>query len=725
MPSVRTVVRTLIAALLIAAPLLAAPAVPASAQAGNPTVFSGNTGRADRAAAHSLTVSIDSVSPNWAQPGKRITVHGTVTNNTGSPVSGLQVAMQTSQGAFSSRSQMDSYVQGSAGSSAYFPGSEVGSPFALPGVFHTGTTKSWSVSFPASDAGYGQFGVYPLAAVVYNSAFSPLVSDRTLLPYWPGSSGADPVKASWIWPLVDQPQQRPCPQTLAGNGLAASMEPAGRLGGLLNTGLRWSGQARLTWAVDPALLSDAQTMASAYKVGGDAGCRGTTGEPGSPAAQNWLNTLKTGAAGQPMFVTPYADADTTALAHAGLLNSMKTAYRLGDQIAGQSLIRPFGKSGGTGDGGAPSVAWLPGGPTDEGVLSALRETGKVNTVVIGSDDEPSFPSTSPSTTGTRSGRPMRVLTADSGLTDVLGTASANAGPGAQFATEQDFLAQTAMIVAEEPFTSGRSVVIAPPRRWSPSGAEAGALLKDSVRAPWLRPAKLSDVASSKAVPERLPFYQLNRDQLSSSYMSDVKAVGSTLQNYQSLLYQPSAAVTQSLEAALTSTASSAWRGGYEGAGTANLIDLADFSRTSERKVRIIAGKKFLLAGASGDIPVSVQNGTSQTIQVRVEHKTSDVGQLSVGTFNALMTVAPGKTGTVKMPVKAKGIETTTLRLQLVTQDGTSLPWTTQPLTVQVMRYGRTLILLIGAALGVVVLASGVRWIRRRRKGTMAGSGGTG
>lgn len=718
MPSVRTVVRTLIAALLIAAPILAASTAPARAQAGHPT--SGT----DRAASRALTVSIDSVSPNWAQPGKRITVHGTVTNDTGSPVSGLQVATQTSQAAFSSRSQMDSYVQGDAGSSAYFPGSEVGTPVTLPGVFHTGTTKSWTVSFPASAAGYGQFGVYPLAAVVYNSALSPLASDRTLLPYWPGSSGADPVKASWIWPLIDQPQQSPCPQTLAGNTLSSSLAPSGRLGGLLNTAMQWSGQADLTWAVDPALLSAAQTMTAPYKVGGDPGCSGTTGEPASSAAQNWLNTLKTGAAGQPMFVTPYADADATALAHAGLMDNLRTAYSLGDQVAGQALIRPFGKTG-TGDGGAPSVAWLPGGPTDRGVLSALQETGQVNTVVVGSDDEPSLPSTNPSTAGTRSGTPMRVLTADSGLTDVLGTAASNSSPGSQFATEQNFLAQTAMIVAEEPFTSGRSVVIAPPRRWAPSGTEAGALLKESVQAPWLRPAKLSDVAASRATPAPMPSYQLNSDQLSSSYMGDVKAVQSGLMNYQNLLDQPSSSVTQSLQAALTSTASSAWRGTAEGAGTANLIELADFAQTSERKVKIIAGKKFLLAGASGDIAVSVQNGTSHTVRVWVRPKVSDVGQLSVGKFNRLITIPAGKTGTVKMPVHATGIETTTLRLQLVTQNGTSLPWTQQPLTIQVTRYGRALIFLIGGALGVVVLASGLRWARRRRRGTTAGSGGTG
>lgn len=731
MPSVRTVVRILIAAFLIAAPLLMALEAPAGAQAGNPTVLSGNTSRTDRAVSNSPTVSIDSVSPNFAEPGKRITVRGTVTNNTGSPVSGLQIAMQTASTAFGTRSAMEGYVSGASVSSGYLATNQVGGAFPVPGVFHTGTTVNWSVSFPASDGGYPGFGVYPLAAVVYDSSFSPLATDRTLLPYWPGNGSAQPLRASWIWPLVDQPKKGPCPQGLADNTLASSLEPSGRLGGLLNAGLSpAAGAANLTWAVDPALLADAQVMTTPYKTGGSAGCSGTTGEPASQAAKNWLDSLDIGTAGQPMFVTPYADADMTALAHAGLLAnttpSMQSAYSTGERVASQVLRRPFGQAG-TGDGGAPSAAWLPGGPTDSGVLSALNETGRVNTVVLGSGDEPSMTSTV-NEVPVRSGSKARVLLADSQLTSVLGSATAGSSPGAQFAAEQDFLAETAMITAEAPSESGRSIIIAPPRRWAPPVGEAKALLNESVQAPWLRPAKLSSVASSAAQPQRLPFYQHNADQLPSSYMRFLRAVGRNVRTYKDLLYNPPPAVTQSLQAAMVSTASSAWRGVGGGTGTANLIDLAEFVHDSERKVQIIAGDKYLLAGASGDIAVSVRNGMTQPVQIAVRAGTlpdagaaASVGQLSVGKFDALMTISPGKTGTVKIPVQARGIETTTLRLQLVTRNGTPLSWTQQPLTVQVTRYGRALIILIGAALGVVVLASGVRWVRQWRNGTTAGS----
>lgn len=724
MPSVRSVVRALIAVVLIAAPLLVALETPAGAQAGNPAVHTANTGRTDRSASHSLTVSIDSVSPNWAQPGKRITVHGTVTNNTGSGVSGLKIAMQTeSTAAFSSRSAMEGYVAGAPGGSAYLATAPVGAPYAVPGVIRSGRTVSWSISFPASQPRYPHFGVYPIAAVVYDPASTPLATERTLLPYWPGHSAAEPVRASWVWPLVDQPRQGPCPQTLTTDTLATSLRPSGRLGGLLSTGLRWAGQADLTWAVDPALLSDAQRMTSPYKVGGNAGCTGTTGKPASAAASAWLSTLKTEAAGQPMFVTPYADADVSGLAHSGMTAQMRTAYSLGEQVAGQLLQRPFGKNG-TGDGGAPPIAWSAGGPPDGRLLTALTKTARANTVLLGSADEPSITSTVNKTT-TGAGAPMRILLADSGLTSILGTSNAQSSAGSQFATEQNFLAETAMIVDELPFAKNRSIVIAPPRRWAPSAAEASALLSGSVNAPWLRPAKLSDVASEAAGPVQVPAEQPNGAALSRSYMRVVRAVGLSLGLYQSLLYQPNPAVTQLLREALLATTSTAWRGPGNGAGTETLINLANFVRDSERRVQIIAGTKVLLAGASGNIPVSVQNGTSQPVQVRIHADLPYVSQLSVGKFDALITVPAGKTGTVKMPVRATGIETTTLRLQLVTRNGLPLAWTSQSLTVQVTRYGRALIILICAALGVVVLTSVARWVRQWLNDTRAGSGGTG
>ena len=90
---------------------------------------------------------------------------------------------------------------------------------------------------------------------------------------------------------------------------------------------------------------------------------------------------------------------------------------------------------------------------------------------------------------------MKVLLADSTITSVLG--SATSAPGSSFAVSQRFLAETAMIAAEDPGLA-RSVVVAPPREWAPSAALASQLLSESetASAPWLAPDTLAALASS-------------------------------------------------------------------------------------------------------------------------------------------------------------------------------------------------------------------------------------
>ena len=106
MQSVRTVVRTLIAVFLAtAAPVLAAPAVRAHAQEVQQQSF-----RTNSAGSGHLTISVDGVSPSYATPTATITVRGTVTNDTGSPVTGVQVQLLSSSVPFYARSEMDSYA---------------------------------------------------------------------------------------------------------------------------------------------------------------------------------------------------------------------------------------------------------------------------------------------------------------------------------------------------------------------------------------------------------------------------------------------------------------------------------------------------------------------------------------------------------------------------------------------------------------------------------------
>ena len=133
-----------------------------------------------------------------------------------------------------------------------------------------------------------------MTAQLQDLAGNVISADQTLLPFWPGSraaSLASPLKISWLWPLIGQPQQKVCTATLATNDLAADLGPGGRLSALLDAGASHPG-AQLTWVIDPALLSDVATMTRRYLVGGQPTCTGAAPQPASTAAASWLAGLR-------------------------------------------------------------------------------------------------------------------------------------------------------------------------------------------------------------------------------------------------------------------------------------------------------------------------------------------------------------------------------------------------------------------------------------------------
>ena len=200
---------------------------------------------------------------------------------------------------------------------------------------------------------------------------------------------------------------------------------------LLAAGLQWASRDDLTWAIDPALLSDATVMTNDYFTGGNAGCTDRNYMRASPTAKSWLSELA-GTAGQPAFLTPYADVDAAALSHAGLDADLASAYQLGDAVASKILPSTFGSSAdGTGTGTALAAAWPAGGTADADTLTSLARAGGINTVVLNSGELPT--STPPydnalARTKTSTGADMSALLADSGITAILASASAARRP---------------------------------------------------------------------------------------------------------------------------------------------------------------------------------------------------------------------------------------------------------------------------------------------------------
>ncbi len=673
---------------------------------------------ADRTGTGGLSVTIDAMNPQVAGPGATVTLSGTVTNGTRQTQAGLDVQLYTSATHFTTRDGMDFYLSRGV-ASGLLP---AGNPFLIPASVAPGSTVSWTASFQVSTQGISSFGVYPVTAQLQGLSGDVFSARQTLLPFWPASRAAAglarPLTISWLWPLIDQPRHQACTATLTDNDLAAALNSGGRLSALLNAGASHA-DADLTWVIDPALLGDVATMARPYQVGGKPNCTLAPAKPASRAAASWLAALRKVTPGQPTVLTPYANVDTTALVHQGLTRDLATAYRTGTAVADSVLPGKFGHD----------IAWPAGGTADLSVLTSLATHEHVGTVVLNSSEmRPVGTAFQPDDAVTSlrvAGLPMNVLLSDNTLTGVLKAGDTGSGilpRSTEFAVRQRFLAETAMIAAEAP-DSSRTIVVAPPQGWSPSETLASALLSETATAPWLTPAPLSSLNSApdsqRAVRRHSPpASQASPGELSGGYLSQVRACGDQLAVYKSMLYQPGVPYTQGLDEALLATESAAWRGSGTQRGAALVDDLSVYITSAEKKVKIINSDQVVpMGGSSGQVPVSIQNGLHQAIEVQVVASVDDspgrTSQLAIGRFKNVVIIPPGHPGTVKLPVSSAPQGSTVLHLGLISANGTPLTFTDTRLTVVSTRYGRAILFLIGAAIGVLVLTSVYRGVRRR------------
>ena len=709
--------RTLsVAAAFVTAALAAAPAAHAAQE--DPAAH------AQQAAKGGLSVRINAMNPPVAQAGATVNLRGTITNHTRQTQAGLQVQLWSSATHFTARDALKSYMS-SGQASGLTP---AGDPFPVAASLPPGSTVSWSASFQVSTEGISTFGVYPVTAQLQAGAtLGVLSTDHTLLPYWPGSRTAanlqSRLRISWIWPLVDQPHHRAC-TALTDNSLAAELAPDGRLSALLAAGSVHA-DADLTWMVDPALLSDAATMSSRYQVGGQPNCTGAVYQPASPGAQGWLTGLRKVTAAQRTVLTPYANVDMPALVNQGLTKDLAAAYQLGDTVGNSVLRGTFGHE----------IAWPAGGTADLSVLTNLAAADHIGTVVLTSSEMPvladagSFQPDDAVTKVRVAGLPVNVLLSDSTLTGVLragDTSSGSLPKSTEFDVRQRFLAETAMIAAEAP-ESARTIVVAPPYDWSPSQGLADDLLGETVSAPWLAPAPLASLSSAPdtqrgVARQQLPSAKKSPGELSAGYMAQVRDTGGQLAAYKSMLYKPSPGYQRFVAEAMIATESAAWRGNGASRGESLIDSLSGYIESAEKKAEIITSAQVPMGGSSGLVPFTIQNGLQhQTIQVRVivsvDNTPGRTSQLTVGHFQDLLIIPAQQTRLVKLPVSSAPQGSTAIHVSLAAADGTPLPHIKhQQIIVLSTRYGRAILFLIGAAIGVLVLTSVFRGVRRRLHG---------
>jgi len=708
-----------------AATAIAACAVALSGLALPGNAAAGVGGAQQLGGASEISVTITSMNPVYAQPGKTVTVTGTVTNTSAEPISGLAVQLRSSSTPFGDRSELQQYADGNITGDDSLVDNAI---TELPGTLNPHATQTWSVPLNPDEVPIlGGFGVYPLAAEAYNPDFTAVAVSRTFLPYWPGTS-ADPTtqQIAWVWPLIDQPRQAQC-SGLLNNGLASSVASGGRLSGLLAVGSQYASSAHLTWAVDPALLANLTTMTSQYQVDSGAGCgRGTT-HSASQTASAWLAELKSATTGQPVFVTPYDDADIAALTAGNMNADLNRAFTVGRTEASRILGRSFAPTAGA-SASMNGMAWPADGIANYAVLENLAASDGINTVVLDSSTMPPsqpqlFTPSAQTSTPDGEGPDLNVLLSDDTITQVLDSANSPSDSKATaFSVAQRYLAETAMITAEAPNVS-RSIVVAPPRRWDPPAGLASELLSETVSAPWLKSVSVGQLASAKnpsgEVSRQAPTATSSAE-LPSTLLTQAAQLDKQASMLESVEATPDTGYNDALNNAVMAVESSAWRGGGSALATGQALaqQTGMYFSGQEGRLTIIGPPRVTLGGPTGAVPVSVSNGLGFPVRVGLEASDPN-GRVTAKQSHHTIVVPPGQQEVVKLQVAASGDGSATLQLNLVNPAGVPLP-AKRSIIVQATHYGDLALVIIASALGIFLLASAARAVRRGLRRPRAG-----
>ena len=683
-----------------------------------------------------VRIEVDVIAPRVPAPGGTLTVAGRVVNNSEEALVGGAVRLRTTNVPLTSRSQVARLASGQL--------NRDGRPLAraraeLGETVAPGGQRAFSIAVPLDTLGLDRFGVYPLTLEVRGDLGRgprSLGRVRTFLPWSPEVKEYRELGVSWLWPVLAVPRRTGPDGAFHDDTLAREIAATGRLGRLVAAGA----SASVTWVVDPDLLESVADMADGYLVAEPEGLVEGTGRE---AATAWLDGLRAASADNEVVALHFADIDVAGLVEAGLDGQVRVAADRGVKVAAQVLGREV----------LTDVGWLAGGGLEPAALAAQYEVGMRAEIVDGALAPRPVASFTP-TARTRlpaGDADLAGLVADPVLSDLAGLAG-TAGPPRRAQTPgragttgttgaerspalavQRFLAETAMIIAESPGRA-RTVLVAPPRGWSPDPAALTGMLLADAEAPWTAPASLAQLrAMPPPAPARTSTGRAgsrgengeNREDaddlgttavgLPAPYLTAVDRLRARADHIASLLVDPNPSRRVARDIALR-LSSAAWAGRDERAEVVQGVREALLAL--EGRVHIVPGG-VTFGGRSGVLPITVVNERDEEVNVRVE---LDAGSEKLDiTESEPITVAARSSGQVGFPTQARATGIVYVDAQLVTMTGEPYGPRVRK-RVSITQYGTVgLLVTVGAALVLFGMAT-LRVVRRARAGGGRGGG---
>ncbi|MFD7917940.1 DUF6049 family protein [Streptomyces sp. NPDC059740] len=681
--------------------------------------------RAETTGSQPVDIAINSVSPSAPTKDGKVTVSGTVTNDTTASLSSLQVGLR--RGAeITSRSAL-AHAAGRGGFSPQAVGQEVKGHEQEIGTLGAGAHQPFTLEVPAKDLHLGRDGVYELGVSLTGrkprTTYDQVLGTQTTFLPWKTSDAAKKTQLTYLWPLISTTHltaetdanltQTP---VFRDDELAKEIAPGGRLQQMVSLAKKLP----VTLVIDPDLLASVDAMRKDYKV--ETG-HGTVEGKHQKVANEWLDDVEGLAKSHEVVALPFADPDLASLAHHGrnvpsALGHLGAATDLANTTVDTVLhVKP-----------KTDFAWPVDGAVDPSIVDVATSAGAHN-VIARSDsmrESTSLPYT-PTAARPIGGGTTAVVADDTLSTAFEGDMSTKE---AISRASQDFAAQTLLISLQDPARQ-RSIVVAPSRTPSTDQAKAMAAgLKALSGDRWTEALSLEDASkaspdpsATRHVPGRRSYpASLSRSELPTEAFQDIQSIQSSVTAFKAVLSSPERVETP-FGNAMMRAMSTQWRGDPEGA-TRFRASVRDYLNGLTHKVSLIQKSNATLSGRSATIPVTVQNNLVQDVKgLRLVMKSSQPNRLDTGK-SQVITVTGGHSQSFKFDTTAHANGPVRVTARLYTADGKPYG---RPMNfvVNVTEITSAVMLVIAGGVLLLVLA-GVRiYLKRKRRGADEGPGDDG
>lgn len=662
--------RALLAAVVVSLGLVAATVAAAPpAQAQEPVALA--------------NITLTTISPALPERDGTVTLTGQVTNTSAEPLFRLQAIFWRNQAPILGREGIDQALASPSNEpigtrlyqrdfqDLYTPDD----PYLAPGM-----SVDFSLTVQVADLELSPTdGIYLLGVhVLQNGNTTAIARTRVMVPVLT-KPPSQALKMTSVVVLSSRPSLVR-PGVLADDHLAAEIGPSGRLTALLNA----ANEAGTSFAVDPALIEELETMQDGYQVlNGDGGS-------GQAAAGRWLDAFGDLAEGHDGYRLLYGSPDIAALVRTQQTGVLEAAATAGAAVETTSSL--------------PLLVLPTGGLADEATVDAAEDLDPAAIVLADTSTEAAA-----------------TLLAGPGRAPIVrfGSGAFGVGPGpdprnttvqVQEQMLSDTWAEASSVADDAPHGRVRLITSAAQAQ----GVAAG------VDAPWLKRSTLRDLL--KLTPAtwdqdfRYPA-SARAGELRRAQLARLRQFALSQRTYEDLLLDNDSN-RAAADAAVARAGSSAWRDQsikqdawldpQQADLDAALLDKIEIS--SERRVRTVAreGVEFPIT-IKNLLPRSDSDPDVNAVRVRLEFTSDNTQRLTISPIEAKK-IRAGENYTDNAKVTARANGTVPVTAQLVTESGLKVG---RPVTidVQVTQNGTT-----GWAIAVVagIVLAGTTALRIRQ-----------